>query len=207
MRTRAHTDAAFALRPLSVEDAIRAALDNQAERIGATLFDRAHGLLDGVYTDRSSVRLTARDLAPDGTVRGMAADLDDAGGRLAWYGLPFAWLARITFGNLFGEDMRLGRPAAVETGADVDWWTVVDRQPEQLVLRSRSWFCGEAWLGFRASPGDAAAIEQVGSLRTKGVLGMAYWWLLWPIHQFAFRAMVHHRRSGVRRAARRLRRR
>ncbi len=203
VRTRAHTDAAFDLRPLSVEDAIRAALDDQAERIGATLFDRAHGLLDGVYTDRSSVRLTGRDLAPDGTVRGMAGDLDDAGGRLAWYGLPFAWLARITLGNLFGEDLRLSRPAAVETGADVDWWTVVDRRPEQLVLRSRAWFCGEAWLGFRASPGDAAAIEQVGSLRTKGVLGMAYWWLLWPIHQFAFRAMVHHRRAGVRRAARR----
>jgi len=36
---------------------------------------------------------------------------------------------------------------------------------------------------------------------------MAYWWLLWPIHQFAFRAMVQHRRARVRRCARSARRR
>jgi len=55
------------------------------------------------------------------------------------------------------------------------------------------------------APTGPSAIEQVGALRTKGVIGMAYWWLLWPIHQFAFRAMVNHRRSRVRRSARSLR--
>jgi uncharacterized protein YbjT (DUF2867 family) len=207
VRTRARTDAAFAVRPLSVEQAIRAALDDQADLIGATLFDRRHGLDDGVYTDRSLARVDPRDVGPDGTVLGFAQDLDDAGGRLAWYGLPFAWLLRITLGNLFGEDLRLGRPERVGIGADVDWWTVVEREPEVLVLRSRAWFCGEAWLGFRVSPTRPTVIEQVGSLRTKGVTGMAYWWLLWPVHQIAFRAMVHHRRARAHRTARRLRRR
>jgi len=32
---------------------------------------------------------------------------------------------------------------------------------------------------------------------------MAYWWLLWPVHQLAFRAMVHHRVVRARRMARR----
>jgi len=84
---------------------------------------------------------------------------------------------------------------------------VENRQPEMLVLRSIDWFCGEAWLGFRVSPDEPVTIEQVGSLRTKGILGMAYWWLLWPIHQFAFRAMVSHRRDRSHRIARRHRRR
>jgi uncharacterized protein YbjT (DUF2867 family) len=203
VRTRAHTDAAFTVRPLSVEASIRAALDDQAEWITATLFARRHGLDEGVYTDRSSASLRAKEVAPDGTVPGFAQDLDDIGGRLSWYGLPFAWLLRITLGHLFGEDMRLGRPVAMVTGAEVDWWTIVVREPEALVLRSYDWFCGEAWLGFRVSPTEPFAIEQVGSLRTKGVIGMAYWWLLWPVHQFAFRAMVHHRRARVRRSARR----
>jgi uncharacterized protein YbjT (DUF2867 family) len=207
VRTRARTDAAFTVRPLSVEQAIRAALDDQADRIGATLFDRRHGLDDGVYTDRSQARVHPGDVAPDGAVLGFAPDLDDAGGHLAWYGLPFAWLLRITLGNLFGEDLRLGRPERVDTGADVDWWTVVEREPEVLVLRSRGWFCGEAWLGFRVSPTRPTMIEQVGSLRTRGVPGMAYWWLLGPIHQVAFRAMVRHRRSRAHRTALRLRRR
>jgi uncharacterized protein YbjT (DUF2867 family) len=207
VRTRAHTDAAFSVRPLSVEAAIAQALDTQADWITATLFARRHGLDEGVYTDRSRALLRPRDVGTDGSVTGFAQDLDDIGGRLSWYGLPFAWLLRITIGHLFGEDLRLGRPDEVATGERVDWWTIVVREDEALVLRSYDWFCGEAWLGFRVAPTGSPAIEQVGALRTKGVIGMAYWWLLWPIHQFAFRAMVSHRRARVRRGARSLRRR
>jgi uncharacterized protein YbjT (DUF2867 family) len=205
VQERERTDAAFTVRPLSVAAAIRAALDDQATGIGTTLFDRRHGLADGVYTDRSRARVHPGDLGPDGSVRGLAEDLDDAGGHLSWYGLPFAWLARITLGHLFGEDLRLDRPDDVRPGAAVDWWTVEAREPETLVLRSNDWFCGEAWLGYRVSPDEPVAVEQVGSLRTRGILGMAYWWLLWPIHQVAFRAMVRHRRDRAHRIARRLR--
>jgi len=202
VRTRDRTDAAFSVRPLTVEAAIRAALDSQADRITATLFARRHGLSEGVYTDRSRARLRPGDSNPDGTVPGFAEDLDDCGGRLSWYGLPFAWLLRITLGHLFGEDLRLGRPDHMAAGQRVDWWTIAVTEDETLVLRSFEWFCGEAWLGFRVAPDGSPAIEQVGSLRTKGVLGMAYWWLLWPIHQIAFRVMVRHRRARTRRCAR-----
>ncbi len=207
VHTRARTDAAFAVRPLTVEQAIRAALDTQADWITATLFARHHGLEEGVYTDRSHALLRPADVGADGRVTGFAEDLDDIGGKLSWYGLPLAWLLRITLGHWFGEDLRLGRPPAMTPGNRVDWWTIVVREEEALVLRSYEWFCGEAWLGFRVAPDGPPAIEQVGSLRTKGVLGMAYWWALWPIHQFAFRAMVNHRRARVRRVARTLRRR
>jgi hypothetical protein len=33
---------------------------------------------------------------------------------------------------------------------------------------------------------------------------MAYWWLLFPVHQIAFRAMVHHRVVRARRMAKRM---
>jgi len=111
---------------------------------------------------------------------------------------------RIALGHLFGEDLRLGRPERIEAGAPVDWWTVERRQAQSLVLSSLTWFCGEAWLGFRVSSTHPARIEQVGALRTKGLVGVAYWWLLWPIHQLAFRAMVHHRVVRARRMARRM---
>jgi len=207
VRTRDRTDAAFAVRPLTVESAIRVALDTQADWITASLFGRRHGLEEGVYTDRSRAVLRPADVGADGRVTGFADDLDDIGGKLSWYGLPLAWLLRITLGHWFGEDLRLGRPEEMTTGSRVDWWTVVVREDEALVLRSYEWFCGEAWLGFRVAPDGPPAIEQVGSLRTKGVLGMAYWWALWPVHQVAFRAMVQHRRARVRRGARALRRR
>ncbi|HEY4947779.1 MAG TPA: DUF2867 domain-containing protein, partial [Acidimicrobiales bacterium] len=162
-----------------------------------------HGLEDGVYTDHSEARVRAGSVGRKGEVEGVELDLDDCGGQLSWYGLPYAWRMRISLGHLFGEDLRLGRPAKVGAGAQVDWWTVELREPQTLVLSCRTWFCGEAWLGFRVSTTYPARIEQVGALRTRGLVGMAYWWLLWPIHQLAFRVMVRHRVVRARRMARR----
>jgi uncharacterized protein YbjT (DUF2867 family) len=207
VRHRDRTDAAFGVRPLGSEEAIRVALENQERRLAATLFDSRQGLREGVYTDRSSARVRLSGITADGAVAGMEADLDDCGGRLTWYGWTFGWQLRIALGHLFGEDLKLGRPERVTTGATADWWTVETREPQTLVLSTRAWFCGEAWLGFRVSSTRPVRIEQVGSLRTRGLLGVAYWWLLWPIHQIAFRAMVHHRVVRARRMARRMGRR
>ncbi len=207
VRDRHRTDAAFAVRPLGSEEAIRVALADQERRLAATLFDSTQGLREGVYTDRSSAQVRLSGITTDGAVAGMEADLDDCGGQLTWYGWPFAWQLRISLGHLFDEDLRLGRPEQVAPGATADWWTVETREPQTLVLSTRAWFCGEAWLGFRVSSTDPVRIEQVGSLRTRGLLGVAYWWLLWPIHQIAFRAMVHHRVVRARRMARRTARR
>jgi len=204
VRSGDRTDANFSVRPLGVEAAIEAALTAQADAIASTLFGRRQGLLDGVYTDRSSARVRRSGVSDDGQVAGVEADFDNCGGQLAWYGWPFAWRVRIALGHLFGEDLRLGRPDRIEAGASVDWWTVERREAQSLVLSSFTWFCGEAWLGFRVSSTHPARIEQVGALRTKGLVGVAYWWLLWPIHQLAFRAMVHHRVVRARRMARRM---
>ncbi len=202
IRTGDRTTDAFSVRPLDVESAIAAALDEQADAVAGSLFERTGGLEDGVYTDRSSARVRATGVAASGEVAGVEADLDDCGGQLAWYGWPYAWQLRIALGHLFGEDLRLGRPPTIEAGATVDWWRIEARDPQMLVLSSRLWFCGEAWLGFRVSSTEPTRIEQVGSLRTKGLVGMAYWWLLLPVHQIAFRAMVHHRVVRARRMAR-----
>jgi uncharacterized protein YbjT (DUF2867 family) len=203
VRTAEHTRLAFSVRPLEVEAAIAAALDEQADNMARSLFERRGGLEDGVYTDRSAARVRPTAVSAEGVVAGVEADFDDLGGQLTWYGWPYAWQMRIALGHLFGEDLRLGRPARVEAGAGADWWRVEIREPYAMVLSSRHWFCGEAWLGFRVSSSHPVRIEQVGSLRTKGLVGTAYWWLLFPIHQIAFRAMVHHRVVRARRMARR----
>jgi uncharacterized protein YbjT (DUF2867 family) len=203
IKDQGRTDAAFTIRPLASEEAIRAALEQQADEVAAGLFDLPAGLVDGVYTDRSHSRVATKSIGPNRVVAGVERDLDDCGGQLAWYGWPYAWQLRIAIGHPFGEDMRLGKPPVIETGATVDWWTVEERAPQTLVLSTKSWFCGEAWLGFRVSETDPVRIEQVGSLRTRGIIGVGYWWLLWPIHQVAFRAMVHHRTVRARRMAKR----
>ncbi len=202
VRGRERTDAAFTVRPLSSADAIRAALDRQAERVPADLFARPQGLRDGIHTARSFARVRPRSVGADGEVAGVRADFDGAGGELAWYGVPRAWRLRLWMGRMFGEDLRLRRPERVEVGAQVDWWDVEVRDARTLVLGTTSWFCGEAWLGYRVTGTDPIRIEQVGALRTKGLGGQLYWWLLWPAHQVVFRAMVRHRVRSARRLAR-----
>jgi len=83
----------------------------------------------------------------------------------------------------------------------------------RLVLRTSRWFCGEAWLGYRVLAGDGAGagaggdgarggigdggprVEQVGALRSKGLLGLVYWRLVWPIHVVVFEVMAKQQAS------------
>jgi uncharacterized protein YbjT (DUF2867 family) len=174
---------AFAITPLTVEEAIRAALAEQAARIPPELMTFEPGLRDGVYSMHSHAVLTATD------TRGAKRDLGLCGGDLAWYGLPWAWKLRMLFGRLFGEHLSLGRPAAVEAGAKVDWWRVEKKTDDTLVLGTTEWFCGEAWLGYRVTEAPTPRLEQVGALRPKGLLGLVYWRALWPIHLIVFRVM------------------
>jgi hypothetical protein len=96
----------------------------------------------------------------------------------------------MVLGRPFGERLELHRPPEVVEGARVDWWEVAQADPGVLVLRTDRWFCGEAWLGYRVTAGDEPRVEQVGALRTKGLLGVVYWRLVWPIHLVVFEVMA-----------------
>lgn len=180
--------AAFTVRPLPVAEAVQRAIDDEAARVGDDLFGRASGLCDGVYVMRATTPLPA-DLAD-----AVRANLGDIGGDLSWYGNAWAWRLRLWLGRLFGEDLSLRRPATFEAGAEADWWIITRADPDHLVLATTGWFCGEGWLGYRITP---THLEQVAAFRPKGLVGLAYWRLLWPVHRVVFRAMA---RGQVRRA-------
>ena len=120
------------------------------------------------------------------------------GGDLAWYGLAWAWALRLAVGRLFGEKLETRKPDRLAPGVTADWWQVVRADPDQLVLASFGWFCGDGWLGWRVT--STARVEQAAAFRPKGLLGLAYWWALWPVHQVVFRIML---RGRVKRAHRR----
>jgi uncharacterized protein YbjT (DUF2867 family) len=183
--------AAFDISPLGVAEAIHAALDDQVARISRQLITLEAGLRDGVYCMRSEAELPTAD------IQGAKDDLARCGGDLRWYGLPWAWRLRMLLGRPFGERMRLKRPPVVADGAEVDWWRVEQKTDDALVLMTTEWFCGEAWLGYRVRNRPTARVEQVAALRPKGLLGLAYWRAVWPIHVVVFRVMS---RLRVRRA-------
>jgi len=185
-----HTRRAFSVTPMGVESALIAALDDQAEEVTRTLFDRRGGLADGVYSVVVDVAV------PAGVADAAARDLQEIGGRLGWYGAAVGWAGRLLLVRLVGERLRRGKPEVLEPGALVDWWRVARTEPHELVLRGVGWFSGDAWLGFRVQDGS---LRQVAAFRPRGIPGFLYWKLLWPVHGLAFDRMVRHR---IRRAIR-----
>jgi hypothetical protein len=178
------TDSAFGIKPMGLGDALKAALDDQANTLDHDLLSGEDGLRDGVYT----VRVTAP--LPVGARADFDADLARIGGSYRWYGLPLAWKVRALLGRLAKEEWTLSRPPKVVEGAVVDWWLVTRRSPGLLVLRAVRWLPGEAWLAYECA--DDTLI-QVGSLRPKGVVGFLYWTMLRPVHRYVFRALARHR--------------
>ncbi|SDD63156.1 DUF2867 domain-containing protein [Actinokineospora iranica] len=167
--------------PTPVAEAIRSALDTQRDQIPQQVFHSHNGVRDGVFTLTTEVPMTPSD------AEGARLDLRECGGSLRWYGWAWAWWLRIILGKLFGENLTLRRPAKVERGATVDWWTVADLSDRHIVLLTEKWFCGEAWLAYRVT---GEKLEQVGALRPRGLLGWTYWRAVYPIHLIVFRVMA-----------------
>lgn len=174
---------AFTVRPVPVARAIECAIDQEAERVTNGLFERPEGLLGGVYTMRCSTPLR------EDMVDAVRDNLGRIGGDLDWYGMAWAWRLRLRFGRLFGERLRLEQPEQLRPGTKADWWTVTCADEDHLALIADDWFCGEGWLGYRIAS-SPLRLEQVAAFRPKGLLGLAYWRLLWPVHWVVFRVMA-----------------
>ncbi len=190
VRDAARTEAAFGIPARPLVDAIRAALDEQAPEVEATLLARGSGLLDGVYTERVEIPIEPSDAEV------IDRDLERVGGDLRWYGLVAGWRVRMALGRLAGERWPLRRPRRLEAGCEVDWWVVALRRRHALVLRALHWFVGEGWLGWEVHDDR---LVQVGALRPKGVPGFLYWRLLQPVHRRVFEAQARHRLTRARR--------
>jgi uncharacterized protein YbjT (DUF2867 family) len=193
------TAAAFSVQPRSVDAALADALRIQAEELPDRLFGLPAGVHDGVYVMRGHA-----DVAP-ADIDGAESDLTSCGGDLRWYGWAWAWRVRLLLGRLFGERLRLHRPAHFAVGATVDWWTVARYRDHALVLATDQWFCGEAWLGYAVRREPRPHVVQVGALRPKGLLGVAYWRSVWPIHLIVFHVMAKRQATRASRQARRRR--
>ena len=153
---------------MTVADALRAALDNQAAGVPGRLIDLDEGLAEGIYVMRASAPIPRRHELP---VKG---DLARCGGDLRWYGAARVWRLRIAIGRVFGERLRLSRPAQPQVGATADWWTIECLDDDRLVLGSTAWFFGDAWLGYRVTgpqgPSAKNRDARAGPDRTSGRL-------------------------------------
>jgi hypothetical protein len=138
-------------------------------------------------------RRQRRVAAPPARVYRVFAGL---GGSSGWLATNWAWYLRGILDRMVGgAGFRRGRrhPSDVRAGDAIDFWRVEAVEPDKLLrLRAEMKVPGRAWLQFEAVPesGDVTLLRQTAYFAPKGLFGLLYWYLLYPIHALIFSGLV-----------------
>ncbi len=204
-------DEAMRLMPqrlLGVRAAIRVALEQIVHGTVETDWSDA-GPIPGdpdwaggtVFTDRRETEIAA-------SPADVFATVSRIGGTTGWYGADRLWRVRGALDRLAGgPGLRRGRRDAqrVAFGDAIDVWRVTGIAPgRRLALRAEMRVPGEARLEFAVEPlpgcADRCRLVQTATFRPRGLLGLAYWYAVLPLHGFVFARML----AGIGRAAERM---
>jgi uncharacterized protein YbjT (DUF2867 family) len=194
------------VRPCGTADAIARALRHEDQEYGATRWSDA--LSAGVgQPSWAGVRFGTRLV--DSRTRSVAvapaaafAPIRRIGGAAGWYAWAGLWKLRGWVDLLAGGvGMRRGRrdPERLGVGDVIDCWRVEAFEPDRrLRLTAEMRLPGRAWLEFEVEPAEEGAfIHQTAVFDPRGLTGLAYWYLIHPLHSLVFRGMI----DGIARAA------
>lgn len=200
-----HSDLAAQLfpdiHPIDYRTALQRALnrldENNVETIWSDSLTSSQGDIQPLYLSQEEglirERRTCYVNAPASSVFEAFCGL---GGKRGWLALNSAWRLRGAIDRLFGGvGMRRGRrhPDEVRVGEAIDFWRVEAVEPDRLLrLRAEMKVPGLAWLQFESIPiySEQTLLIQTAFFDPKGVLGQAYWYLLYPLHAYIFAGMV-----------------
>lgn len=149
-----------------------------------------------VFVDRRCVRVAA----PCDTVFSSVCRI---GGDNGYFAADWLWRVRGAMDRLVGgPGLRRGRrhPEKLAYGEAVDFWRVTGLElGRRLELRAEMRLPGEATLTIEVAPTADAGCEltQTARFRPRGLLGLAYWYAVAPLHGIVFKGMLR----GIRRAA------
>lgn len=124
------------------------------------------------------------------------------GGGHGWYAGDLLWRIRGWMDTLVGgPGLRRGRRDAdrIEFGETLDFWRVIGiEQNRSLSLLAEMKLPGIANLHFHLEPqDDRTRLTMTARFRPKGILGIAYWYSVLPLHHLVFAGML----KGIKRAA------
>jgi hypothetical protein len=122
------------------------------------------------------------------------------GGERGWLYADWLWQVRGLMDRAVGGvGLRRGRrdPDDLRAGDTVDFWRVEVAEPPSLLrLRAEMRVPGLAWLQFEARPVPAGTLlVQTAFFEPRGLLGLAYWYSLYPVHKVLFSRLIE--RLGV----------
>lgn len=119
------------------------------------------------------------------------------GGEKGWPVFQWAWKLRGIFDRMVGGvGFRRGRrhPTNLRVGDALDFWRVEAIKPGELLrLRAEMKVPGKAWLEFQAikNNDNTTKFVQTAYFAPKGLLGLIYWYSLYPFHSLIFSGMIN----------------
>ena len=124
------------------------------------------------------------------------AVIEALGGDAGWQYANWLWRLRGGLDLLIGGvGLRRGRRdrTTLRVGDVVDWWRVEQMERgRSLRLVAEMKVPGRAWLEFEVDDegGGVIRIRQTAVFDPVGLLGHAYWYLVYPLHSLVFRGML-----------------
>ncbi len=122
--------------------------------------------------------------------------LSSLGGETGWLYANILWRLRGYFDELIGgPGLKRRRRVANElrVGDPLDFWRVEALVPDQLLrLRAEMKVPGKAWLQFEIIPQTESRVRiiQTAYYDPNGLIGLLYWYVLYPIHIIIFQGMI-----------------
>lgn len=202
--TSAQTD--FAIQPRGLQAAISRALTNEDREFAQTRWSDALSSTGrprtwgGVRFGNRLVDSRTIDV-PQPPASAFAA-IQRIGGKTGWYYGNWLWRLRGFLDLLVGgAGLRRSRrdPVDLAVGETLDCWRVEAFQPNSLLrLSAEMKLPGRAWLEFEVTETPTGStIRQTALFDPVGLLGLLYWYGIYPLHQLVFAGMLR----GVARAA------
>jgi uncharacterized protein YbjT (DUF2867 family) len=188
----------FPVKPSGLAAAVDRALRNEDRQFAEMEWSSAAALSPGVRWGGTPVgrrRVSSRAMAVRGGPDEAFARIQRIGGTTGWYAVDWFWQLRGLLDRLRGgEGFRRGRrdPHDLRVGDRVDCWRVERlEQGRRLLLAAEMKLPGRLWLQFEVNPrAGRTEIRQTTIFDPGGLVGLLYWYLLYPVHHSIFGAIL-----------------
>jgi uncharacterized protein YbjT (DUF2867 family) len=181
----------------AVERALRQNKEGKTETIWSSSYSAGQkNKITSVHlTQREGMIIEKRELIVNAPIDSTFKTFTSLGGKNGWYA-NFLWKIRGYIDLLVGGvGLRRGRRSETELilGDPLDFWRVESIKVNRLLrLRAEMKLPGKAWLQFQVEEmnGNKSVLTQTAFYEPKGLWGLLYWYLLYPLHRLIFKGMI-----------------
>ena len=188
---------------ISCKEAIRRALERiQQEQVDTCWTDAGEIKYpewaysgDSTYSGGTILKCAYRSVVK-GTAQNLWTAVVQLGGETGYYGADLLWKIRGFIGVLSGGvGLSRGRRSKkrLQVGDALDFWRVLNlKKPSKLLLIAEMKTPGEALLEINIDDvgNNQCQIMLISRFLPKGVMGILYWYVLYPFHLYVFNRML-----------------